>query len=80
MPREALRSENGKPYVYKVVDDSLVRTPVTTDSQPDPGAHPLRTEGGRLGGDGNNQWTALAGGRSDQGCRGEGCPAIDWAR
>jgi HlyD family secretion protein len=30
VPREALRSENGKPYVYKVVKDQLVRTPVTT--------------------------------------------------
>ncbi|MGD0902316.1 MAG: efflux RND transporter periplasmic adaptor subunit [Terracidiphilus sp.] len=29
VPREALRVENGKPYVYKVVDGSLVRTPVT---------------------------------------------------
>jgi HlyD family secretion protein len=30
LPRDALRSENNKPYVYKVVGDSLVRTPVTT--------------------------------------------------
>jgi HlyD family secretion protein len=30
VPREALHSENGKPYVYKVVNDGLVRTPVTT--------------------------------------------------
>jgi HlyD family secretion protein len=30
VPREALRSENGKPYVFKVVNNSLVRTPVTT--------------------------------------------------
>jgi HlyD family secretion protein len=30
IPREALHSENGNPYVYKVVDGSLVRTPVTT--------------------------------------------------
>ncbi len=29
VPREALHSENGKPYVYKVVNDRLVRTPVT---------------------------------------------------
>jgi HlyD family secretion protein len=29
IPREALHSENGKPYVYKVVGDSLVRTAVT---------------------------------------------------
>ena len=29
MPREALHFENGKPYVYKVVNDSLVKTPVT---------------------------------------------------
>jgi HlyD family secretion protein len=29
VPREALRVENGKPYVYKVVDGGLVRTPVT---------------------------------------------------
>jgi HlyD family secretion protein len=29
VPREALRSENGKPYVYKVVSDKLERTPVT---------------------------------------------------
>jgi HlyD family secretion protein len=30
VPREALHSENGKPYVYKVVKDELVRTSVTT--------------------------------------------------
>jgi HlyD family secretion protein len=30
VPREALHSENGKPYVYKVVNEGLVRTPVTT--------------------------------------------------
>jgi HlyD family secretion protein len=30
VPREALHSENGKPYVFKVVNDELVRTPVTT--------------------------------------------------
>jgi HlyD family secretion protein len=30
VPREALHAENGKPYVYKVVDGGLVRTPVTT--------------------------------------------------
>jgi len=30
IPREALYSENGKPYVFKVVNDGLVRTPVTT--------------------------------------------------
>lgn len=30
VPREALYSENGKPYVYKVVNDELVRTPVVT--------------------------------------------------
>ncbi len=30
VPREALHSENGKPYVYKVVNDQLVRTSVTT--------------------------------------------------
>jgi HlyD family secretion protein len=30
VPREALHSENGKPYVYKLVGDSLKRTPVTT--------------------------------------------------
>jgi HlyD family secretion protein len=29
IPREALHVENGKPYVYKVVNDSLVRAPVT---------------------------------------------------
>jgi HlyD family secretion protein len=29
VPREALHSENGKPYVYKVVNDRLVRTSVT---------------------------------------------------
>jgi len=29
IPREALHSENGKSYVYKVVDEQLVRTPVT---------------------------------------------------
>jgi HlyD family secretion protein len=30
LPREALHSENGKPYVFKVMKDGLVRTPVTT--------------------------------------------------
>lgn len=30
VPREALHSENGKPFVFKVANDSLVRTPVTT--------------------------------------------------
>jgi HlyD family secretion protein len=30
IPREALHSENGKPYVFRVVNDRLVRTPVTT--------------------------------------------------
>jgi len=30
LPRDALRSENEKPYVFKVVGNSLVRTPVTT--------------------------------------------------
>jgi HlyD family secretion protein len=30
LPREALHSENGKPYVYKIVNNGLVRTPVTT--------------------------------------------------
>ncbi len=30
IPREALYSTNGKPYVFKVVKDSLVRTPVVT--------------------------------------------------
>ena len=30
VPREALHSENGKPFVYKVVNDALVRIPVTT--------------------------------------------------
>jgi HlyD family secretion protein len=29
VPREALHSENGQPFVFKVVGDSLVRTPVT---------------------------------------------------
>jgi HlyD family secretion protein len=29
VPREALHSENGKPFVYKVANDRLVRTPVT---------------------------------------------------
>jgi HlyD family secretion protein len=29
VPREALRSEGGKPYVFKVVNDKLVRTAVT---------------------------------------------------
>ena len=29
LPREALHSQNGKPYVFKVVGDTLVRTPVT---------------------------------------------------
>jgi HlyD family secretion protein len=29
VPREALHSENGKSFVYKVVNDGLVRTPVT---------------------------------------------------
>jgi HlyD family secretion protein len=30
VPREALHFENGKPFVYKVNGDELVRTPVTT--------------------------------------------------
>jgi HlyD family secretion protein len=30
VPREALHSENGKSYVFKVVDDGLKRTPVVT--------------------------------------------------
>jgi HlyD family secretion protein len=30
IPREALFSQNGQPYVFKVVDNGLVRTPVTT--------------------------------------------------
>ena len=30
IPREALHVENGKPYVFRVVDGSLVRTPVST--------------------------------------------------
>lgn len=30
VPREALHSENGKPYVYRIVNDNLVRTPVVT--------------------------------------------------
>jgi HlyD family secretion protein len=30
VPREALHSENDKPYVYRVVGDRLVRTPVKT--------------------------------------------------
>jgi len=30
VPREALHSENGKPYVFKVVNDELKRTPVVT--------------------------------------------------
>jgi HlyD family secretion protein len=30
IPREALFSSNGKPYVFKVVDNKLVRTPVVT--------------------------------------------------
>jgi HlyD family secretion protein len=30
IPREALYSSNGKAYVYKVVNNNLVRTPVTT--------------------------------------------------
>jgi HlyD family secretion protein len=29
VPREALRSENGKPYVYKMTGNKLERTPVT---------------------------------------------------
>lgn len=30
IPRQALHSENGKPFVFKVVGNNLVRTPVTT--------------------------------------------------
>ncbi len=30
IPREALYSSNGKPYVFKVVNNSLVRTPIVT--------------------------------------------------
>ena len=33
IPREALYSESGKPYVFKVVKDQLVRTPVTIGTQ-----------------------------------------------
>jgi len=29
IPREALHSENGKPYVFRIVSDNLVRTPIT---------------------------------------------------
>jgi len=29
IPREALHVENGKTYVFKIVGDNLVRTPVT---------------------------------------------------
>jgi HlyD family secretion protein len=29
IPREALHTENGQPYVYRVTDDTLQRTPVT---------------------------------------------------
>jgi HlyD family secretion protein len=32
IPRESLHSENGKPYVFRVVNNTLVRTPVTTGS------------------------------------------------
>ncbi len=32
VPREALHFENGNPFVYKVVNNALVRTPVTTGS------------------------------------------------
>ena len=30
VPRQALHSENGKPFVFKIVNGSLLRTPVTT--------------------------------------------------
>ena len=30
VPREALHSEGGKPYVYRIVGGKLVHTPVTT--------------------------------------------------
>ncbi|HEX4322018.1 MAG TPA: efflux RND transporter periplasmic adaptor subunit [Acidobacteriaceae bacterium] len=30
IPREALHVENGKPYVFRIIDGSLVRTPVVT--------------------------------------------------
>jgi len=30
IPRQALHSENGKPFVFKIVDGNLVRTPITT--------------------------------------------------
>jgi HlyD family secretion protein len=33
IPREALYSESGKPYVFKVVNEELVRTPVTIGTQ-----------------------------------------------
>ncbi len=47
VPREALHSENGKPYVFKVVNDGLKRTPVVTGTiKPDPGRHSLRVERG----------------------------------
>ena len=38
VPREALHFENGKPFVYRVSGDELVRTPVT------PGAFNLTRE------------------------------------
>ena len=69
IPREALHSENGKPYVYKVVNDELGENHGDDrNHQPDPGGHSLRAQGGGLGGNRDNQRTALAGGRSDQGC------------
>jgi len=32
IPRDALRMENGKPFVFKIVKDELKRTPVVTGS------------------------------------------------
>jgi HlyD family secretion protein len=32
VPREALHSENGKPFVFRIVNGTLARTPVTTGS------------------------------------------------
>ena len=68
IPREALQFENGNPYVFKVVNGSLVRTPVTTGTfNVTRRGDPLRPERRRLGGNWHHQRTTVARGRSDQG-------------
>ena len=69
VPREALHSENGKTYVFKVVKGELQRTYVTTGTINLTQVAILSgLEEGDLVATGNSERTALAGGRSGQGC------------